>query len=212
MSQRNGNNSRPPTVFVVDDDDAMRASLCWLLGSVDLNVEAYGSATDFLEGYNDRPGCLVLDVRMPGMSGLDLQSELRSRAISLPVIFITGHGDVPMALRAVKAGALDFFEKPFSHQELLDRIREALRKDSEARRAQAALRRLTARWARLTGREREVADLLVAGHPNRAIARQLGISVRTVEVHRAHVMEKMKAASLANLVQMVLRLRNGDRT
>lgn len=201
-----------PTVFVVDDDDAMRASLRWLIGSVDLNVEAYGSAADFLECYNDRPGCLVLDVRMPGMSGLELQSELEARAISLPVIFITGHGDVPMALRAVKAGALDFLEKPFSHQELLDRIREALRADAENRRERAARERLAARWDRLTDREQEVADLLVTGDSNRAIAERLGISVRTVEVHRAHVMEKMRAASLANLVQMVLRLQGGGPT
>jgi FixJ family two-component response regulator len=198
----------PPTVFVVDDDDAMRASLCWLIGSVDLNVEAYGSAAEFLASYDQRPGCLVLDIRMPGMSGLELQSELKVRAIALPVIFITGHGDVPMALKAVRAGALDFFEKPFSHQELLDRIQEALSADAEARRERAGLERIAARWKSLTAREKEVAHLLVGGAANRAIAEKLGISVRTVEVHRAHVMDKMKADSLASLVRMVLRLRD----
>jgi two-component system response regulator FixJ len=195
------------TVFVVDDDDAMRASLGWLIGSVDLSVEAFGSAADFLEAYDGRPGCLVLDVRMPGMSGLDLQNELKARAITIPVIFITGHGDVPMAMRAVKAGAMDFFEKPFSHQELLDRIQEALGKDADQRRQQAAHARIESHWERLTPREREVAELLVDGRSNRAVAERLGISVRTVEVHRAHVMEKMRAGGLADLVQMVLRLR-----
>jgi len=209
MSDGGAKRPSTPTVFVVDDDDAMRASLCWLIGSVDLNVEAYGSAAEFLESYDQRPGCMVLDIRMPGMSGLELQNELKARGIGLPVIFITGHGDVPMALKAVKAGALDFFEKPFSHQELLDRIQEALTADAEARRERAARKRIAVRWEALTAREREVTDLLVAGHANRAIAAQLGISVRTVEVHRAHVMEKMKTDSLASLVQMVLRLRSG---
>jgi two-component system response regulator FixJ len=207
MAEGGARRSPAPTVFVVDDDDAMRASLCWLIGSVDLNVEAYGSAAEFLESYDQRPGCLVLDIRMPGMSGLELQNELKVRAIALPVIFITGHGDVPMALKAVKAGALDFFEKPFSHQELLDRIQEALSADAEARRERADLDRIAARWESLTAREKEVTQLLVGGHANRAIAEKLGISVRTVEVHRAHVMEKMKADSLANLVRAVLRLR-----
>jgi two-component system response regulator FixJ len=198
-----------PTVFVVDDDDAMRASLCWLISSVDLKVEAFPSADAFLAAYDDRPGCLVLDVRMPGMSGLELQNELRSRAIGLPVIFITGHGDVPMAMRAVKAGALYFFEKPFSHQELLDRIQEALVRDARSRRERSARARIEARWQRLTAREREVAQRLVGGDANRAVAKRLGISVRTVEVHRAHVMEKMRARSLAELVQLVLRLGPG---
>jgi two-component system response regulator FixJ len=204
---RSADRRRPGTVFVVDDDDAMRASLCWLIGSVDLPVESFASAADFLETYDGRPGCLVLDVRMPGMSGLDLQNELRTRAITIPVIFITGHGDVPMAMRAVKAGALDFFEKPFSHQELLDRIQEALGRDADQRRQQAAHARIESHWERLTPREREVAELLVDGRSNRAVAERLGISVRTVEVHRAHVMEKMQAGGLADLVQMVLRLR-----
>jgi two-component system response regulator FixJ len=204
---RSADRRRTGTVFVVDDDDAMRASLCWLIGSVDLPVESFASAADFLETYDGRPGCLVLDVRMPGMSGLDLQNELRTRAITIPVIFITGHGDVPMAMRAVKAGALDFFEKPFSHQELLDRIQEALGRDADQRRQQAAHARIESHWERLTPREREVAELLVDGRSNRAVAERLGISVRTVEVHRAHVMEKMQAGGLADLVQMVLRLR-----
>jgi len=195
------------TVFLVDDDDAMRASLCWLIGSIDLKVEAFASAPEFLSAYDGSPGCLVLDVRMPGMSGLELQRELNARDIDLPVIFITGHGDVPMAMRAVRAGALDFFEKPFSHQELLDRIQEALRRDTRARRDRAARERAEARWTSLTPREREVARMLVDGHPNRGVAERLGISVRTVEVHRAHIMEKMRAGNLADLVQLVLRLR-----
>jgi FixJ family two-component response regulator len=194
-----------PTVFVVDDDRAMRESLSWLLDSVGLRVRSYATATDFLAEHDPaQPGCLVLDVRMPGMSGLDLQAELARRGVELPTIVITGHAEVSMAVRAVKAGAIDFIEKPFSDQLLLDRVRQALEIDLEARevrrRREAARRRL----ATLTAREREVLNLVVAGKANKEIASALGVSPKTVEVHRAHVMSKMCVDSLAELIRVTL--------
>src|SRR5678815_4418047 len=197
----------PPTVFVVDDDAPVRDGLKLLLRSVGHRVETCASAQEFLDLYtDDRPGCLVLDVRMPGMSGLDLQERLNERRAILPIIFITGHGDVPMAVEALQAGALDFLQKPFRDQELLDRIARALEKDASNRRELVELKQIAARFAELTPRERAVMDLVVQGKANKVIAGDLDISQRTVEIHRARVMEKTQAGSLAHLVRMVLRL------
>jgi two-component system response regulator FixJ len=196
-----------PTVFIVDDDAPVRDGLKLLLRSVGHRVETYGSAQEFLDAYaDDRPGCLVLDVRMPGMSGLDLQERLNERRAILPIIFITGHGDVPMAVEALQAGALDFLQKPFRDQELLDRIASALDKDAANRRELLELKQVAARFAELTPRERSVMNLVVQGKSNKVIAGDLDISQRTVEIHRARVMEKTQAGSLAHLVRMVLRL------
>jgi two-component system, LuxR family, response regulator FixJ len=194
-----------PTVFIVDDDEAMRESLRWLISSVQLNVETYASASEFLENYHPGvSGCLVLDVRMPGMSGLELQEKLAKEQIALPVIIITGHGDVPMAVRAMKSGAVDFIQKPFNDQVLLDRIQFALDRDSRARMDQAEKGEIAARLALLTPREREVMDMVVEGEPNKVIAVKLGVSAKTVEAHRARVMEKMRASSLSELVRMAM--------
>jgi two-component system response regulator FixJ len=194
-----------PTVFVVDDDSAMRDSLRWLLESVGLKVRTYPTAADFLREYDPAlEGCLILDIRMPGMSGLDLQAELARRGAGLPTIVVTGHAEVAMAVRAVKAGALDFIEKPFSDQLLLDRVRQALeidRQDREVRRRREdACRRL----AMLSAREREVLELVAAGKANKEIAVALKLSPKTVEVHRAHVMSKMATDSLAELVRVAI--------
>ena len=174
-----------------------------LMDSVNLKHEIYGSGDEFLEQVTgERPGCLVLDIRMPGLGGLELQEELINRGSSLPVIFITGHGDVPMAVEAMQKGAVDFIQKPFRDQELLDRIREALKTDRQRREEQQHHAEVEDRIARLTNREREVFDLVVTGKPNKVIAYELGVSQRTVEIHRARVMEKMQARSLADLVKM----------
>ena len=194
-----------PTVFVVDDDRAMRDSLSWLLDSVGLRVRSYATAAEFLADHDPaQPGCLVLDVRMPGMSGLDLQAELARRGVELPTIVITGHAEVSMAVRAVKAGAIDFIEKPFSDQLLLDRVRQALEIDLEAREVRRRREDARRRLATLTAREREVLDLVVAGKANKEIASALGLSTKTVEVHRAHVMSKMCVDSLAELIRITL--------
>ena len=192
-----------PTVFIVDDDAAIRFAMQALMDSVNLNHEIFASADEFLEKITEqRPGCLVLDIRMPGLGGLELQEELIKRGNTLPIIFITGHGDVPMAVEAMQKGAVDFIQKPFRDQELLDRIREALATDEERREEQQAHAEVASRLARLTNREREVFDLVVTGNPNKVIAYELGVSQRTVEIHRARVMEKMQARSLADLVKM----------
>jgi two-component system, LuxR family, response regulator FixJ len=194
-----------PTVFVVDDDRAMRESLSWLLDSVGLHVRSYATAADFLADYDPaQPGCLVLDVRMPGMSGLDLQAELARRGVELPTIVITGHAEVSMAVRAVKSGAIDFIEKPFSDQLLLDRVRQALEMDRQAREVRTRRDDARRRLATLTAREREVLNLVVAGRANKEIASELGVSPKTVEVHRAHVMSKMCVDSLAELIRLTL--------
>jgi RNA polymerase sigma factor (sigma-70 family) len=196
-----------PVVFVVDDDEAARDSLCWLIGSVRLKVAAFASAADFLAAYRvGQPGCLVTDVRMPGLSGLDLQAELKRREIDLPVIVVTGHGDVPMAVRAMKAGAFDFIEKPFNDQALLDLVHKAVERSVAACRDRAQRSGLQARLDQLTPRERQVLDMVVAGESNKGIAHRLGISEKTVEVHRAHVMAKMQARSLPELTRLVMRL------
>jgi FixJ family two-component response regulator len=194
-----------PTVFVVDDDDAVRSALRLLIRSVSLPVKAFASADEFLAGYDvQQPGCLVLDVRMPGMSGLELQQELNQRGATIPVVFITGHGDVPMAVEAMQHGAADFLQKPFSDQDLLDRIKRALAADSQSRATLAALNVTRERIASLTPRELEVMHLVTRGKANKVIGAELGVSQRTVEIHRAHVMEKMQARSLAELVRMVM--------
>lgn len=192
-----------PTVFVVDDDAAVRESLCWLVESAGLNAESYATAQAFLDAYDPRqPGCLVLDVRMPGLSGLDLQEQLAAQGIMLPVIIITGHGEVPMAVRAMKGGAIDFIEKPFSDQLLLDRAREAIAQDAQNRVEQARRAEVAARLALLTPREREVMEMVVSGKANKQVGANLGISQKTVEAHRAQVMRKTRADSLAELVQL----------
>ena len=193
------------TVFVVDDDEAVRNGLRLLFKSVGLTAVTYPSATAFLAEYDhNRAGCLVLDVRMPGMSGLELQHELNSRGAILPVIFMTGHGDVPMAVDAMQQGAFDFVQKPFRDQDLLDRINRALSKDQETRVQLKHTDQIRQRFAALTPREREVLALLIRGRANKVIAGELGLSQRTVEIHRAHVMDKMQARSIAELVRMVL--------
>ena len=199
------------TVFVVDDDPAIRESLRWLIESVGLKVKVFTTANEFLKSYDPSlPGCLVLDIRMPGMSGLDLQNELAARKVSIPILIITGHAEVPVAVSAMKAGALDFIEKPFSDQLLLDRIRRAIEKDVEFRQAHSERAEVAARLAQLTPREREVMDLVITGKANKVIASELGLSPKTVEVHRAHVMKKMQVDSLAELVRlgMLSRSRN----
>ena len=191
------------TVFVVDDDPAIRFAMQALMDSVNLRHEIFGSATEFLEQVgDDRSGCLVLDIRMPGLGGLELQQELVDRGSTLPIIFITGHGDVPMAVEAMQKGAVDFIQKPFRDQDLLDRIGEAIKTDRERREAQRENAKVAERIAKLTKREHEVFDLVVTGKPNKVIAYELGVSQRTVEIHRARVMEKMQARSLADLVKM----------
>jgi FixJ family two-component response regulator len=190
-----------PTVFVVDDDPSIRRALMRLIQSVGLAVEAHAGAQEFLEAYDPaQPGCLVLDIRMPHTSGLELQQLLASRGIELPIIFITGHGDVPMSVKAMKAGAVDFLQKPFHEQELLDAIQGALARDREQRRSGAQRAEVERRAALLTRREHEVFALVVSGLMNKEVAVRLGVSEKTVKVHRARVMEKMQAGSLAELV------------
>lgn len=199
-----------PTVFIVDDDQAVRDSLQWLIQSVGLNVVTFPDALSFLNHVNeDQAGCVVLDVRLPGISGLELQQKLAARGIRMPVIIVTGHGDVPMAVRAMKAGALDFIEKPFSDQVLLERVNQALELDRATRDARAEIADIERRLAQLSPREREVMSRIVAGQANKVIAIELGLSERTVEIHRAKVMSKTGARSLAELVSMVTRLDSG---
>jgi len=196
---------KPATVFVVDDDEAVRTSLRLLLKSVGLPVETFASAQEFLDQFDpDRAGCLVLDIRMPGMSGLELQQQLNERHSIMPVVFITGHGDVPMAVEAMQAGAVDFIQKPFRDQDLIDRINRALDKDREMRSELRERDEIRRRMSQLTPREREVLELVTQGKANKVIAGDLTVSQRTVEIHRARVMEKMGANSLAHLVRMVI--------
>ena len=200
-----------PVVMVVDDDAGVRNAMRILLKSVGLESMLFASAPEFLNGYQpSQPGCLVLDIRMPGMSGLELQGKLNERHSILPIIFITGHGDVPMAVEAMQAGAVDFIQKPFRDQDLLDRINQALEKDAGSRRMLAERNMIRKRLESLTPREREVLDLVVAGKANKVIAGDLNLSQRTVEIHRARVMEKMEAHSLAHLVRIVLEVERAE--
>jgi len=193
-----------PLVYLVDDDEAIRDSLGLLLRSVGLDCAVYASALEFLGAYDPaRHSCLVADIRMPGLSGLELQQRLNEQHASVPVIFITGHGDVPMAVNAMKSGAADFIQKPFRDQDLIDRIHKALAKDREQRASRAEEDAVRARLATLTPRETEVMRRVVRGQANKVIALDLGVSQRTVELHRARVMRKLKMRSLADLVSTV---------
>lgn len=195
------------TVFIVDDDAPLRKSLRNLIRSVGLRVELFASAQEFLQSRQpDAPSCLVLDVRMPGLSGLDLQKQTSDAGLEIPIIFITGHGDVPMTVRAMKAGAVEFLTKPFRDQDLLDAIQQALEQSRKAREQQAATKQLRQRFALLTPREREVMERVVAGLLNKQIGAELGTSETTVKIHRHQVMEKMGAGSLPELVRMADRL------
>ena len=195
-------------VFVVDDDPAIREALTSLLRSVGLAVETFRSAQEFLTRQPpDGPGCLVLDVRLPGASGLDLQRVLATAQMTLPIIFLTGYGDIPMSVRAMKAGAVEFLTKPFHDQELLDAIQQALERDRVGQHQRAELAGLRQRYGTLTPREREVMRLVVAGLLNKQIAAELGTSEITIKMHRGQVMRKMQAASVADLVRMAAQLR-----
>jgi RNA polymerase sigma factor (sigma-70 family) len=198
-------------VFVVDDDASIREAVASLLRSVGLSVRCFASAREFLSlPRTDAPACLVLDVRLPGTSGLDLQRELAEQDLQLPIVFITGHGDIPMTVRAMKAGAVEFLSKPFRDQDLLDAIQQALAGARTARRERAQGEELRSRFEQLTQRERQVLELVVAGMLNKQIAADLGITEVTVKIHRARVMQKMQAGSLADLVRMAGRLGFGS--
>lgn len=197
----------PPIVFIVDDDPSTREDLQCLIQSVGLGVQTFGSAEEFLSGTRPEvPACLVLDVRLPGMSGLDLQHELAKAGVQLPIIFITGYGDIPMSVQAMKAGAVEFLTKPFRHQNLLDAIRRAIGRNRRARQDRLEMLDLRRRLDSLTPREREVMGFVVAGLPSKQIAAKLGTSEITIKVHRAQLMRKMRAESLPDLVRMAERL------
>jgi two-component system response regulator FixJ len=197
--------SAEPTVFIVDDDQEVREAIALLMLSVGLQSQSYADAWTYLNSFDpDAPGCLVLDVRMPDMNGLELQDELAGKPYHPPIIMITGHGDVPMAVRAVKAGAIDFIEKPFHDQTLIDTVQRAIAIDAEGRGEALELADIKDRVDRLTKREREILDQIVAGKRNKVIAYDLGISQSTVEAHRAKVMEKLEARSLSDLMRMMM--------
>ena len=194
-----------PVVHVIDDDDSIRELLTWLMKRNAIRAEAYPNAKSFLKAYRPgTPGCLILDLYMPGMSGLDLQQYLKEAGIEMPVIFLSGRADVPKAVAAVKSGAIDFIEKPFDYRKIVDLVRECLRRDAEARAGREPARGRAERLATLTQREREVLDRVIAGKVNRLIAEEMQISIKTVEAHRARIMEKLAVDSVAELVQATL--------
>ncbi len=194
-----------PTAYVVDDDESIRTLWRWLMESNGIPVKTFATAADFIESYrNGGAGCLVLDLKLPGMSGLELQQYLNRKDIEIPIVFVTGYGDVPAAVSALKGGAVDFIQKPFSHREVLSIIEKAFRRDAEIRGKRARLSIVASRLATLTEREREVLQRVIEGKPNKIIAGELDISMKTVEFHRAKVMEKMSVTSVAELVQIAM--------
>ncbi len=202
-----------PTVFIVDDEEAVGDSIAMLLRSVGLTTRRYTDARRFLEEYRpEQPGCLLLDVRMPKLSGLEVQQELVRRHVTLPVIFITGHGDVPMAVEAMRAGAIDFIQKPFNDDELIRRVQKALEEDASEREVLNRRAEIERRWAELTPREREIARRIADGQANKVVAAELDISARTVELHRARILQKMGVRSVAQLVRMLISLKDEPHT
>lgn len=209
----NGRDARhaPPTAYVVDDEESIRTLWRWLLESNGIAVQTFATAQNFIDAYRrGDPGCLVLDIRLPGMSGLELQEYLRQRDIAIPIVFVTAHGNVSSAVSALKGGAVDFIEKPFSYKDVLAIIGKAFQRDVEIRGRHARSMEVSARYASLTEREREVAQRVAAGKLNKIIAAELDISVKTVEAHRARVMEKMGVGSVAELVQVMMYLNEGQ--
>ena len=201
----------PPTVFVVDDEDSVRQSLRWLLESIRLQVETFASADAFLHQFDPgRPGCIVLDVRMPGLSGPELMDRLNQSECPTPILFLSAHGDVPLAVRSIKGGAVDFLQKPCDNQQFIERVRQAIELDAGNRRQRQQRAGAAACLSALTVREREVLDQVVAGHSNKEIGRTLGISHKTVEAHRARVMQKMGVSSLPELMRAVLTMDAGQ--
>lgn len=197
-----------PTVFIVDDDEQVRNALTLLMESVGLNTESFTSAQEYLDQFDvDKPGCLILDVRMPGISGLDLQARLAAERIHPAIIIITGHGDVPMAVRAVTAGAVDFIEKPFNNQSMLDTVHKAIEQDAKHRGESSLVQDIEVHYNDLTPREKEVLQFVIEGNRNKVIAANMNISQSTVEAHRSKVMEKMDAETLSDLMRMALTLK-----
>lgn len=194
-----------PTAWVVDDDESIRTLWRWLMDSNGIAVRTFASATEFIHAYPpDAPGCLVLDLRLPGMSGLELQEYLKQTGVEIPIVIVTGHGDIPTAVSAIKGGAVDFIEKPFSYREALSLVQGAFRRDAEVRAKRQRRLAISGRLAALTERERDVLHRIIEGKPNKIIADELDISVKTVEFHRSKLMEKMGADSIAGLVQLAL--------
>ncbi len=203
--------SNDGNIYIIDDDQQVRGALALLMESVGLKPQTFSSGMEFLEQFDpEQPGCIILDVRMPGMSGLELQARLAAEPVHPPIIIITGHGDVPMAVRAVQAGAVNFIEKPFNDQVLLDSVHRALEKDAQRRGKASRLAEIKSRLESLTPREKEVMNLVVAGQRNKVIAMNLSVAQSTVEAHRAKVMEKMRAESLSDLMRMVLSLEDDN--
>lgn len=203
--------STAPVVFVVDDDESIRTLWRWLMESNGLAVEVFSSAAEFIAAYReDTPGCLVLDLRLPGMTGLELQQHLQEKGIQIPIVFVSGHGDVTTAVSALKAGAMDFVQKPFSYRDVLQIVKKALERDATLRAERSQRTQVEVRLAQLTDRERQVLQCVIDGKPNKIIAAELDISMKTVEFHRSKVMEKMGAASVAELVHIAMQYARGN--